>query len=100
MLCLPFKKYLFTTLPKTTGFLGCYVYVCVLNHFSRVRLFETLWTVAHQAPLSMGFSSKNTPVGCQARLQGIFQAQGSNLRLLCFPLACGFFTTSAPWEAQ
>ena len=23
---------------------------------SRVRLFVTLWTVAHQAPLSMGFS--------------------------------------------
>ena len=30
--------------------------VCVLNHFSRVRLFATPWTVAHQAPLSMGFS--------------------------------------------
>ena len=28
----------------------------VLSHFSRVQLFETPWTVAHQAPLSMGFS--------------------------------------------
>ena len=28
----------------------------VLSHFSRVGLFETLWTVACQAPLSMGFS--------------------------------------------
>ena len=27
---------------------------CVLS-FSRVQLFETPWTVAHQAPLSMGF---------------------------------------------
>ena len=26
----------------------------MLNHFSHVRLFVTLWTVAHQAPLSMG----------------------------------------------
>ena len=26
--------------------------VCVLSHFSRVQLFVTLWTVAHQAPLS------------------------------------------------
>ena len=34
---------------------------CVL---SRVRLFVTLWTVAHQAPLSMGFTGKNTEVGC------------------------------------
>ena len=31
---------------------------CVLSHFSRVRLFVTLWTVAHQAPPSMGFSRK------------------------------------------
>ena len=29
----------------------------MLNHFSRVQLFATLWTLgAHQAPLSMGFS--------------------------------------------
>ena len=28
----------------------------MLSHFSRIRLFTTLWTVAHQAPLSMGFS--------------------------------------------
>ena len=30
--------------------------VCVISHFGRVRLFATPWTVAHQAPLSMGFS--------------------------------------------
>ena len=28
----------------------------MLSHFSHVRLFVTPWTVAHQAPLSMGFS--------------------------------------------
>ena len=28
----------------------------MVSHFSRVQLFATLWTVAHQAPLSMGFS--------------------------------------------
>ena len=28
----------------------------LLSHFSRVRLCETLWTAAHQAPLSTGFS--------------------------------------------
>ena len=28
----------------------------VLSHFSHVQLFVTPWTVAHQAPLSMGFS--------------------------------------------
>ena len=30
--------------------------VCVLSHFSCVRLFAAPWTVAHQAPLSMRFS--------------------------------------------
>ena len=32
------------------------VCVCVCCGLSLVQLFETLWTVAHQAPLSMGFS--------------------------------------------
>ena len=27
---------------------------CMLSHFSHVQLFVTLWTVAHQAPLSVG----------------------------------------------
>ena len=31
-----------------------------------------LWIVAHRAPLSMGFSSKNTGVGCHCLLQGVF----------------------------
>ena len=29
------------------------------------RLLATPWTAAHQAPPSMGFSSKSTGVGCQ-----------------------------------
>ena len=31
----------------------------VLSHFSCVQLFATLWTVAHQALLSMGFSKQD-----------------------------------------
>ena len=31
---------------------------CVLSRFSRVRLFATPWPVAHQAPLSTGFSKQ------------------------------------------
>ena len=30
--------------------------LCVLSCLSCVRLFETLWTIAHQAPRSIGFS--------------------------------------------
>ena len=39
----------------------------------------TPWTVACQAPLSVGFP---TGVGCHALLQGIFLTQGSNPGLL------------------
>ena len=45
----------------------------VLSRFSRGRLLATLWTVARQAPLYLGFSSKNAGVGCHALLQGIFR---------------------------
>ena len=38
----------------------------------------TLWAVACQAPLAMGFSSKNPGVGCHFLLQEIFQSQESN----------------------
>ena len=31
------------------------MHTCMLNHFSHIRLFAMLWTVAHQAPLSMAF---------------------------------------------
>ena len=32
------------------------MHVCVLSRFSRVQLSATLWTMACQAPLSIGFS--------------------------------------------
>ena len=44
-----------------------------------------LWTVAHEAPLSMGFSRQETGVGAYALLQGIFLTQGSNLPHLSLP---------------
>ena len=49
----------------------------VLSHFSPIRLFGALWTVACQLPL------KNTGVGCHALIQGIFPIQGSNECLIC-----------------
>ena len=48
----------------------------------RVWLFTTPWTVAHQTPLSVEFSSKNTGMGYYFLFQGIFPTQRSNLRLL------------------
>ena len=48
----------------------------MVSHFSHVQLFVTLWTVAHQAPLSMGSPGKNTGVGCHALLQEIILTRG------------------------
>ena len=42
-----------------------------------------LWTVACQAPLSIGFPGKNIGVSCHVLLQGIFLTQGLNPGLLC-----------------
>ena len=40
-----------------TGFLSQpFFFACMLSWFSWVQLFVILWTVTHQAPLSMGFS--------------------------------------------
>ena len=55
------------------------VRVCAQSHW----LFAIPWTVACEAPLSMGFPSKNTGVGCHFLLQGIFPTQGLNSHLLC-----------------
>ena len=35
----------------------------MLSHFSHIRLFATPWTVAYQAPLSMGFSRQKHWIG-------------------------------------
>ena len=58
------------------------LHACALSRFSSVRLFATLCTIAHQAPVSMGFSREESWSGFHALLQGLFLTQGSNLRLL------------------
>ena len=55
---------------------------CVARMLSHVQRFETLWSIAHQAPLSMDFLGKSTGAGCHFLLQGIFLTQGLNLCLL------------------
>ena len=49
-----------------------------VKSLSRVWLFVTPWTVAHQASWSMGFSRHEHWIGCHFLLQGIFLTQGSN----------------------
>ena len=75
--------------------------MCILNRFSHVRLFATLWTVALQAPLCMGFSSKEYWSGLFLT-PGDLPDPGIKLAfssLIMSPtLAGGFFTTNATWE--
>ena len=74
---------------------------CMLSYFSCVQLFVTLWTVARQAPLSMGFSRQEYWNGLPCPPPGNLPDPGIKLPSLMSPaLAGGFFTTSATWDAQ
>ena len=48
-----FSKVVSTVILATSSFLAS---ACVRSLFSHLQLFATPWTVAHQVPLSMGFS--------------------------------------------
>ena len=72
----------------------------MLSHFSQVWLFVTLWTVACQTPLSMGFSRQEYWNGCHAFLRGFFQPKDQIYHSYIFCTGGGFFTTVASWEAQ
>ena len=79
------------------------VYTCarVLCSCSHVQLFATLWTVAHQIPLSRGFSSQGNWSGLPCPPSGNLPNPGIEPWSLLSPaLSGGFFTTSTIWEAQ
>ena len=72
----------------------------MLSCFSCVRLFANLWTVTHQAPLSMGFSRQEYWSGLPCPPPGALPNPGIELVSLLSPaLADGFFTTRTTWEA-
>ena len=60
-----------------------YLYIVHVYVFSRTCLFETSWTVTHQAPLSMGSPARILKWVAMPSLQGIFATQESNPHLLC-----------------
>ena len=73
---------------------------CVLSHFCRVRLFVTPWTVARQAPLSMGFSRQEHWSGLPCPPPRDLPNPGIEPQSLVSPALAGeFFTPSATWEA-
>ena len=72
----------------------------MLSPFSCVSFFATLWILASQAPLSMGFSRQEYWSGLPCPPPGDLPNPGIKPVSLMSPsLADGFFTTSATWEA-
>ena len=70
-------------------------HACMLNHFSHVQLFMTLWTL-----LSMGFSRQAYWSELPCPPPGDLTNSGFEHRPLISPaLAGGVFTISAYWEA-
>ena len=68
---------------------------CARSYFSRVWLFVTLWTIAHPAPLSMGFSRQEYWSGLLCPTLGYLPNPGIEPSSLTSPaLSVGFFTTS------
>ena len=72
------------------------VCVCalVLSSFSRVQLFATLWTVAHQAPLSMGFPRQE--YWSRLLFPSPEDLPSPGIEPTSPALAGGFFTTEPP----
>jgi len=74
-------------------FLDLFV-VVVVQSLSRVQLFATPWTIAHQAPLSMGFSRQEYWSGLPFPSAG--DLPGPGIEPASPALAGGFLTTEPP----
>ena len=78
---------------------GMLLLLLLPSRFSRVRLFATQWTVAHQAPLSMGLSWQEYWSGLPFPAPGDLPDPGIEPTSLMSPaLAGGLFTSNASWE--
>ena len=72
----------------------------MLSHFSHVQLFATPWTIAHKAPLSMGFSKQEYWSGFPCRPPGDLPDPGIEPLSLTSPaLAGGLLTTETPGKS-
>ena len=70
------------------------------NSLSCIQFFVTLWTVARQAPLSMGFSREEYWSGLPfPSLRDLLNPGIEPMSPVSPVLAGGFFTTITTWEA-
>ena len=72
----------------------------VLSHFSRVQLFVTPWTAAHQVLLAMGFSRQEYRSGLPCPSPRDRPDSGMKPSSVMSPALAGWlFITRAIWEA-
>ena len=75
--------------------------VCMLSCFSHVHRFVILWIVAHQAPLSMGFSRQEYWSGLSFPSPGdLPNPRIKRTSLMSSALIGRFLTTSPTWGAH
>ena len=70
-------------LPSLRASLYTSMRASVLSRFSHVQFFATLWTVVHQAPLSLGFSRQEYWTGLPCLSPGDTPDLGIEPHLLC-----------------
>ena len=76
------------------------LHVYMLSHFSCFQLFATLWTVAHQAPLSKGFSRQESQNELPCPPPGALRDPGIKPVSLTFSVLAGMlFVSVTTWEA-
>ena len=76
----------------------CIFALVVVQLLSHVQFFATAWTVAHQAPLSMGFFRQEYWSGLPFPTPGDLPDPG--IKPMFPALVGGFFTTEPPGKPQ
>ena len=85
----------FSRPPAKVAFLGA----CMLSRFSRVQLFATPWTVAHQAFLSMGVLKARILDWVSVPFSKGSSWTRDQTHISYISCTGRFFTTSTTWEA-
>ena len=83
------------------NFIMLWLFLCGhASHFSCLWLFVAVWTIASQAPLSIGFSAQEYCSALPCLPPGALPVSELEPVSLMSPApAASFFTTSAAWEA-
>ena len=89
---------LINPLRQTVSYLQWLLFhACLLSHFSHIQLFETLWNVAHQALLSVGFSRQEYWSGLPCPAPGYIPDPGVEPASLMLPALQADSLPTEPW---